>query len=385
MSRQSVSKGNFISEWFGQRIYPVVRIDSTKFPGAHYDICPFLTPVLSAPTKCIKNDNSIGVCSINAMSNGPRQDWLACPYRVIDSKIVTQACEKIFGKKPPKAPTPVSLLRNSERLNQLKGHIQEDGFGYVFFQDKLGGEISILGTAQSPEMSFDITIVEIRYVKGRFLLGRYGILEVQTMDFHGSYKKAVSNLRDAARLHKGKFATSLRDNPKWASDGIEGPNIANVFKRTFYQIMLKFELGGRGAAAGTVLAIPQSVWDSWQSFLGAPTITHVSGSTYRIGDSGTEIDPASSPPNAHICVFDLDADADASISPVRVNQFISVSPDQLAHSAFQIVPENMIQALQGRDSILESARTRLVRLWPDLQGPEGAKTIPSKKRKRDRN
>lgn len=83
------------------------------------------------------------------------------------------------------------------------------------------------------------------------------------MDFHGSYRAAVDNLKDALRLHGTTFPDSLAANMKWAAEGVEGPNIANVFKRTFYQILLKFQLSGKGAAAGTVLAIPQAVWDSW--------------------------------------------------------------------------------------------------------------------------
>ena len=79
------------------------------------------------------------------------------------------------------------------------------------------------------------------------------------MDFHGSYKHAVSNLRDAHRLHKKYFSKALKDNPSWMAQGVEGPNIANVFKRTFYQTLLKFELSKKGAAAGTILALPQSV------------------------------------------------------------------------------------------------------------------------------
>ena len=83
----------------------------------------------------------------------------------------------------------------------------------------------------------------------------------------------VRNLRDGLRLHPNTFPDTLQANKNWLSEGVEGPNIANVFKRTFYQMMFKFQLGKHPRCAGCVLAIPQSVWDSWQKHLGAPLVT----------------------------------------------------------------------------------------------------------------
>jgi hypothetical protein len=122
-------------------------------------------------------------------------------------------------------------------------------------------------------MSFDVTLVEV--LKGEadgFELGRYGIMEVQTMDFHGSYKQAVDALNNALDLHKKSFPGALGENLEWAGRGVQSPNIANVFKRTFYQMLVKFQLSTGKAAAGTVLALPRAVWDSWQPFLGAPKL-----------------------------------------------------------------------------------------------------------------
>ena len=172
------------------------------------------------------------------------------------------------------------MKREGER-EKFEAAVKESGSGYLFFQDKLGGEISVIATDRSPEMAFDVTLVEIVYESGHFKVSRYGILEIQTMDFHGSYKHAVTNLRDGARLHEKEFPKALSARPDWAGKGVEGPNIANVFKRTFYQMMLKFELAGRGAAAGTVLALPKSVWDSWQPFLGAPQLEDESNGVKR--------------------------------------------------------------------------------------------------------
>ena len=135
--------------------------------------------------------------------------------------------------------------------------------------DKLGGEIDIPGSKRSPKFKLDTTLVEILGSGKGASIGRHGILEVQTMDFHGSYREATLSLTHALKLHPRDFATQLRANPNWASAGIESPNIANVFKRTIYQILFKFQLGHHPDCAGAILALPGSVWESWQPHLAA--------------------------------------------------------------------------------------------------------------------
>jgi len=358
-------KGNFVSEWFGQRIYPMVRLDMATMSDKNFGKCPFLTNILKANTNCVKNENSLGVCTINSSSNGCRQDWLVCPYRVIDSDIVKRGCALIFGLEREVQPLPVSLLKHEGELEKFKNEVIVNGTGYLFFQDKLGGEISVLATERSPEMAFDVTLVEIKCSNGSFEVSRYGIFEIQTMDFHGSYKHAVTNLRDALRLHGKDFPSALQSKPEWSGKNVEGPNIANVFKRTFYQMMLKFKLSGQGAAAGTILALPKSVWDSWQPFLGAPELKDESGTIKRLkmskgGRVGQNL-------NAFICVFDLDSKQNSSISQVKVNHYIRISPDQLAHHAFTEVPNHILHAIQSTDNVLMRIKTRLVEWWPDLQ------------------
>ena len=370
-------KGNYVSEWFGQRIYPMVRLDIAAATGKRFGQCPFLSDILKISTECVKSENAFGVCTISSTSNGSRQDWLVCPYRVIDSEIVKRGCALIFGLEHEVQPLPVSLLKHEGELDKFKTAVQKTGFGYLFFQDKLGGEISVLATEQSPEMAFDVTVLEIRHSAGNFQVSRYGILEIQTMDFHGSYKHAVTNLRDALRLHEKDFPDALQNKPEWAGKYVEGPNIANVFKRTFYQIMLKFKLSGQGAAAGTVLALPQSVWDSWQPFLGAPQLEEESDGIkrFKIANGKHEREAL----NSYICVFDLDGSHKKSISPVVIKDFIRVSPDQLAHHAFSEVPNHMLRAIQSTDAVLTRIRARLVEWWPDLQPTGNIKKISRKR------
>jgi hypothetical protein len=367
--------GNFVSEWFGQRIYPTVRLDVDQVTGDNAGRCSFLSDVLHRNTSCVKSANSIGVCTVSSVSNGSRQDWLVCPYRVINSNIVSRACQSIFGLTHEVTPVPVIILERVEELQNFANAVNSDGAGYLFFQDKLGGEISVIGTPKSPELSFDVTLVEIKPDgEGGFMVSRYGILELQTMDYHGTYKHAVSNLRDGLRLHQTGFPAALQTKlAHWSGEGVEGPNIANVFKRTFYQMLLKFKLAGEGsAAAGTVLALPRSVWDSWQPFLGAPELEDEGPGVKRL-----LVAPGAPPEpllNAYICVFDLDATNEASTSPVNIELFIRVSPERMAHHAFTEVPATILHSIQTEESVLSRIKVRLGVWWPAFQQAKGKRS-----------
>ncbi len=364
---RGLTPGNYISEWFGHRIFPEVRMDVREFTGDGFGNCPFLSEALRQANRCIKNENSLGVCTINTSSNGSSQDWLACPYRVISSDLVKVACARIFGNAGEEVsqPIPATLLSIASERDKFKAEVSDKGVGFIFFQAKLGGEISVISSPISPEISFDVTLAEVLPDGEFFKLGRYGIFEIQTMDFHGSYRAAVGNLKDALRLHRSGFPESLKANVEWAAEGVEGPNIANVFKRTFYQILLKFQLAGKGAAAGTVLAIPQAVWDSWQPFLGAPELVRMDDNTYQIKPiDGFSINQEST--NSYICVFDLDAGADAPVSPLQVKAFIRVHAEELSHHAFKVVPTGMLKSLAESDSILARIKERLASYWPEI-------------------
>jgi len=125
--------------------------------------CPFLTETLKQSTPCVKAPNSRGVCTISASSNGPRQDWLVCPYRALDDGLLADMVCRLYGIAPlaPVLIKPAVALADeagrSEILNALEGPDRV----FVYFQDKLGGEISLSKTAASPELSFDITVVEL--------------------------------------------------------------------------------------------------------------------------------------------------------------------------------------------------------------------------------
>jgi len=232
--KPSQDRGNFVSEWFGYRVYPTVWSASAPLADQRAGRCPFLSAVLGEQKECVKPPASSGICTISSASNGPRQDWLVCPYRALDQTLMRDATRRLFGDsgRGDLSPLPAPALVRSAVREDAAARVMRGETVIIYFQDKLGGEISIPPTDRSPELAFDITLVEVSFTSGRMDVGRYGILEVQTMDFHGSYRHAVGNLKDALRLHGSRFPHVLQENQGWLSDHVEGPNIANVFKRT---------------------------------------------------------------------------------------------------------------------------------------------------------
>lgn len=84
----------------------------------------------------------------------------------------------------------------------------------------------------------------------------------------------------------------------------------------------------------------------------------------------------SEPPlNAFICVFDLEHNDAASVSPVRIEHFVRVSPEKLTHHAFTVVPAHILQSIQADESVLARIRMRLGVWWPAFQ------TQPARRRR----
>ena len=223
--------------------------------------------------------------------------------------------------------------------------------------------MSIPATDKSPEFAFDVTVIEISLLDALPEIGRFGILEIQTTDFHGSYQHAVRNLKDGLELHKSTFADTLRKNQSWLSEGIEGPNIANVFKRTFYQMMFKFQLGQHGRCAGCILAIPQSVWDSWQRHLGNPDVTAEADGTFSLLKPG-QTRPPECP--AWIFVFDPNAAASTTPSPIIVNRTIGTDAPSFSYWALEVAPEAAVSNIDADAGFLASLSRRIKEVWPAL-------------------
>lgn len=311
---------------------------------------------------CIKAEPAQGVCTISCSSNGPRQDWVVCPYRLFDPALIDTAAARLYGNRSPIKTHAAPTLAREDVRQEILEWLASGGRSLVYFDHKIGGEISISATASSPEMAFDVTFVELKSVGPDIQLGRFGILEVQTMDFHGSYRKAVKNLRNALDLHPESFADALQSNQWWAGEGIEGPNIANVFKRTFYQMMFKFNFASNNECAGTVLALPESVWDSWQVFLAGPQLQSHDDGTLRL--VGPDVTASSTDLNAWILVFDLDPESGETPNPIRFNKTIGVTADALGHYALKAAPQAASEQLLSDVGIYATLQRRLRFYWP---------------------
>jgi hypothetical protein len=356
---------NCVAEWFGHRVYPSVAGSSAALQDQTGKLCPFLSEAMEEEKRCIKAKSSLGVCTISSLSNGPRQDWLACPYRGLDRSLLLDVAERLFSQDSSDDRLVVAApnLAKAKVRKQVLRQATAGEHPIVYFQDKLGGEISISKTQRSPELSFDMTLAELGPARDGLTIPRYGILELQTMDFHGSYRHAVKNLEDALRLHKGRFHESLRENQEWLGDRIEGPNIANVFKRTFYQMMLKFQIARDPVCAGIVLALPAAVWDSWQRHLGAPEL--------RGADDCFELRAPDKPPfsgeaPAWIYVFDIEEGADQSPNSIVLEKRIATDAESVSHFALKVAPEAAVGVDGSARLIPERIKQRMSTWWPEI-------------------
>jgi hypothetical protein len=354
-----------ISEWFGHRIFPVVSATSAALADQVSGRCPFLSQTLARTTPCVKAKPSHGVCTISASSNGPRQDWLVCPYRALDDSLLAAMTRRLY-QLPGDAPVlirPVVTLTDENLRREITEALRQDDPRrvFVYFQDKLGGEIVLSRTPASPELSFDITVVELlpaepSHEPGPALrIGQYGIIELQTTDTHGSYQHAVTALTSALDLHPDQFAEQLAANPEWSGRKIEGPNISNVFKRTFYQINFKFQVTKRDTSAGCILAIPRPVWDSWQPFLGAPELRQQPDGTWRL------LDDHDASPTDWIYVFDIDETPSpgGGPAPIQVRLVIGTDAQTLSKAAFDIAPAKAVEYGGATDAIAAAITRRL--------------------------
>ena len=365
MAKGDADKGKYISEWFGHRIYPIVVASAESLQDQPSQRCPFLSAVKNTWQECIKPATAKGVCTVSAVSNGPRQDWVVCPYRVFDAALLKTVVARLYGVQDKHklflyaGPT----LAKSEMREAIPKHLADGERVLVYFDDKVGGEISLSGTSSSPQMAFDVTFVEVVNKDGMLALADFAIVEVQTMDFHGSYKHAVTKLRNALDLHANDFPVELQKHPEWASEQIEGPNIANVAKRTLYQMMFKFNFGLNPSCAGTALVIPESVWDSWQPFLASPSLGQDADGTFRLDVPGKAKEGAKVP--AWIFVFEFDVKAEATPSPIAINKVIAASPDALEYYAVREAPRLASVHLMSEAGIYATLRRRLRLYWPE--------------------
>jgi len=361
---------NFVSEWFGHRVYPYVALSSHCLDDQRTGSCPFLSRALGQRQGCIKSAASKGICTITTvLDDGIYQDWIVCPYRIIDDSILNRTARDVFGITEAKKliTVPASALVDPQVRSVVADYaIDPDSEAVLYFQHKLGGEISIPPTASTPELSFDILFVEVIANGGAFSCGRYALLEVQTMDFHGSYRNVVRNLQDALRLHGDDFPEAVSKRVDWLSDHVEGPNISNVFKRTFYQIMVKFKLDGDPLCAGGVLALPRAVWNSWQRHLGGPSLIPIDEDCFEISSKGSRgrLAKRADVSGSKIYVLDFVYDRNYSPASIDVGSVIITTVERLLEQAFMRVPQILVSKDGAVNTVMPTIRRRLRYVWP---------------------
>jgi len=356
---------NSISEWFGHRIFPTVATDPGAIADQREERCPFLTAALGSPRKCIKAVNSKGVCTVSSELDGVQMDWVVCPYRTLESPLLEDAVRRLYGfrREARIHLTPAPALAEASLQENLLAGIRNREPTLVYFMDKLGGEIDLPGSRRSPKFKLDTTVVELVPDKEGVAIGRHAIVEVQTMDYHGTYAAATQSLTSALKLHPREFGAQLGRNPVWASAGIEGPNIANVFKRTIYQVLFKFQLGDHADCAGCVLALPESVWLSWQPHLGAPELSRGRDGVFEfIGDKAAK-DLSG---KGWIQIFDSDSKARQTPNPLRITKTIRTSARQLARLAFEKAPAEAMALLTNGNLLRATLQRRIAAFWPAL-------------------
>ena len=164
------------------------------------------------------------------------------------------------------------------------------------------------------------------------------------------------------RLHGPDFPEAPQKNQRWLSERIEGPNIANVFKRTFYQMMLKFQIGVHPRSVGTSLAVPHAVWESWQPHLGRPDLVPRDDGTHALrhpaaGDTSAR---------AWIYVFDIDTVSAVHPSPIVVRQTIATDTTSIARYALEEVPNHAFSDAGAAGTVVAAIHRRLSEWWPGL-------------------
>jgi len=380
------SKRPHIAEWFGHRVFPLVSGSAAALADQKAKRCPFLSAAFRKDHACIKlhkegpakTGNSEGVCTISSTSNGPRQDWIVCPVRALDDDLLVKIVRHLYGvpTQDQIQLTPVAGLADPTLAHSVTQAVHDaQRRVFVYFQNKVpkqhpsGGEIRLRQTAASPAMSFDTTIVELlpaesdgalrESVPLRVRAGRYAVVELQTADTHGTYEHAVAALRSALGLHSAQFHAQLASNPEWARREVEGPNVANVFKRTIYQIAFKFQVTKQDTSVGSVLALPQPVWDSWRKFLGAPDIVPHHDGSWRL------LDDATVNPTNWIYVFDVAdrPDSDGGATPVEVRLVIGTDAATLGRAALETAPTKAV-GLGVHEDVVQSIVRRLRTVLP---------------------
>lgn len=133
--------GNFISEWFGHRMYPQVVGTRESVADQRAQRCPFLFIATGEHRACIKPNTSKGVCTSNSASNGQRPDWGVCPYRAFDQALFHAVARRLFGMDGFEM-FPAPVLAEEPRQEQVLQLLHAGHSVLVYFDQKKWAEKS---------------------------------------------------------------------------------------------------------------------------------------------------------------------------------------------------------------------------------------------------
>jgi hypothetical protein len=222
---------------------------------------------------------------------------------------------------------------------------------FAFAADKLGGEVDIPETEASPGAKVDVSIIEILGLDpssgAPSEFGQHVFYEIQTSDFHGSPLHAVAMLKDLCPAGStDPYHDRLREKVEICGTGMEGPNKANVFKRTIYQMIVKVRMAEHPSCAGFMLILPLPVWDSWVRHLGFPELHPDKDDPSLVALLDHEDDPALLRVSARswIFVFDVDRVSEESPQPLKTVRRVATSAEALMHHAFLAAADAGVEA-----------------------------------------
>jgi hypothetical protein len=366
----SSPKGNFVTEWFGHRVWPHADTSDAARIDQSARACPFLTTVTGAPTACVKTargwSEPYGICTISSDSNGLRQDWIACPYRTLDQHftLLSGAIRSLYrlSSDEDMVVLPVTVLSQAEQRARLRSGLDAGYRVFVFSTNKLGGEIELPETEVSPGASVDMSVIEVMSADETGRPTNYGnhlFYEIQTADFHGSPLHAASHLRDLCPAGEPvlDFHARLFGREAVCGDRVEGPNKSNIFKRTIYQMLFKIALADHARSAGFAIVLPVPVWDSWLRHLGRPELSQVGHDPTHVAmlAPGERVQDVALQSHAAILVFDIDQSSNETPQPLTVIRHVWCSSAALTYFTFDFAAQ---QARQQK--VVERFRTSMV-------------------------
>jgi hypothetical protein len=369
--KKGCQEGNFVAEWFGHRVWSVVDDSQIAWENQSSRICPFLTTATECPTPCIKRANGwaepYGVCTISSDSNGIRQDWIACPYRTLDQHFTLLASAVKAAYDVPGASDvillPLTVLHRSDQRRRIRNALRRDDRVFLFSSQKLGGEIALPETEASPGAAVDMSVIEVTETDKSGKPKNFGnhlFYEIQTADFHGSPLHAAALLRDVCPQSGARrgYYQKLKSLVEICGTGVEGPNKANVFKRTIYQMIFKIELTRAPQCTGFAIVLPVPVWDSWLRHLGQPQLAETRDDpTYvELRAEGEIAANVAQRERATVYVFDIDRESAETPNPLKIVRRVRISAASLSYHAFDLASRQAIHhgvVTSFRNSLIE--------------------------------